>query len=56
MERRYDILEKSSSRDVDSYHKNVFLPKLEKLPKDAPASAPVSEVELDKSIEKLIAE
>ncbi|MDO8424080.1 MAG: DNA translocase FtsK 4TM domain-containing protein [bacterium] len=29
MERRYDILEKSSVRDISSYHKNVLLPSLE---------------------------
>lgn len=30
MERRYDILEKSGVRDVNSYHKNIFAPALEK--------------------------
>ncbi|MSR87723.1 MAG: DNA translocase FtsK [Candidatus Zambryskibacteria bacterium] len=30
MERRYDILEKASVRDVSSYHKNVFSPTLDK--------------------------
>ena len=30
MERRYDILEKSSVRDISSYHKNILLPALEK--------------------------
>lgn len=30
MERRYDILEKNSVRDIDSYHKNVLMPALEK--------------------------
>lgn len=34
----------------------VFRPERKEAPKGAPASAPVSEVELDKSIEKLIAE
>ena len=29
MERRYDILEKNSSRDIDSYHKNILQPSLE---------------------------
>lgn len=30
MARRYDVLEKSSARDIDSYHKSVFIPALEK--------------------------
>ena len=30
MERRYDILQAKSSRDIDSYHKNVFIPEFEK--------------------------
>lgn len=30
MERRYDVLEKSSVRDISSYHKNIFAPALEK--------------------------
>jgi S-DNA-T family DNA segregation ATPase FtsK/SpoIIIE len=30
MDRRYDILEKSSVRDIDSYHKNILLPELKK--------------------------
>jgi len=31
MDRRYDILEKASVRDIGSYHKNVFYPALEKI-------------------------
>jgi len=34
MDRRYDILEKSSVRDIASYHKNVLLPELEKIKGD----------------------
>jgi S-DNA-T family DNA segregation ATPase FtsK/SpoIIIE len=30
MDRRYDILEKASVRDIGSYHKNVYFPALEK--------------------------
>ncbi len=30
MDRRYDLLEKSSVRDIDSYHKNIMMPALEK--------------------------
>lgn len=30
MDRRYDILEKSSVRDIGSYHKNIFMPALDK--------------------------
>lgn len=35
MTRRYDILEKHSVRDIDSYHKNVLMPALEKARKDS---------------------
>ncbi|MDQ3089586.1 MAG: DNA translocase FtsK, partial [bacterium] len=31
MDRRYDVLEKNTVRDIDSYHKNILLPKLKKL-------------------------
>jgi S-DNA-T family DNA segregation ATPase FtsK/SpoIIIE len=34
MERRYDILEKNAVRDITSYHKNIFVPKEEKMKKD----------------------
>lgn len=30
MDRRYDILQAKSSRDIDSYHKNIFVPEFEK--------------------------
>lgn len=30
MERRYDIFERESVRDIDSYHKNIFLPARER--------------------------
>lgn len=30
MDRRYDILEKASVRDIGSYHKNIYFPALEK--------------------------
>jgi S-DNA-T family DNA segregation ATPase FtsK/SpoIIIE len=33
MARRYDVLEKNSSRDIDSYHKTVLTPALEKIKK-----------------------
>ncbi len=31
MDRRYDILEKNTVRDIDSYHKNILIPKLKKI-------------------------
>ncbi|MES3005870.1 MAG: DNA translocase FtsK 4TM domain-containing protein [Patescibacteria group bacterium] len=31
MDRRYDILEKNSVRDIDSYHKTILMPALEKV-------------------------
>jgi len=31
MSRRYDILEKNSSRDIDSYHKNILAPAVKKM-------------------------
>lgn len=34
MDRRYDLLEKCSVRDIDSYHKNVMMPALEKKKKE----------------------
>lgn len=36
MDRRYDLLEKSSVRDIASYHKNIFVPAAEKAKKDEP--------------------
>lgn len=33
MDRRYDLLEKSSVRDISSYHKNVLMPALEEIKK-----------------------
>ena len=30
MDRRYDLLEKSSVRDIGSYHKNIFVPAMDK--------------------------
>ncbi len=33
MSRRYDILEKNSARDIDSYHRNTLLPAIEKMRK-----------------------
>jgi len=38
MDRRYDILEKESVRDIDSYHKNILAPRLEKLQKSGKKS------------------
>ncbi len=37
MDRRYDILEAESVRDIESYHKNVLAPTLEKIAKDGPS-------------------
>lgn len=34
MERRYDILEKNKVRDIESYHKNILSPHLEKMKKE----------------------
>jgi len=34
MERRYDILEKNKVRDIESYHKNILSPALEKFKKN----------------------
>jgi S-DNA-T family DNA segregation ATPase FtsK/SpoIIIE len=31
MSRRYDILEKNSARDIDSYHRNILMPAIEKM-------------------------
>mgnify|MGYP003393356390 CR=1 FL=1 len=37
MERRYNVLEKASVRDIESYHKNILMPSLGKTPKDGEA-------------------
>ena len=51
MSRRYDILEKNSVRDVDSYHKTVLAPALEKQKKNKeevlPESMPYIVIVLD---------
>ncbi len=39
MDRRYDILEKSSVRDIDSYHKNILAPALKKAQESAGSSS-----------------
>ncbi|MBU6427055.1 DNA translocase FtsK [Patescibacteria group bacterium] len=41
MSRRYDILEQSAARDIDSYHRNIVMPAIEKL-RSAPAASPSS--------------
>ncbi len=38
MSRRYDVLEKNSSRDIDSYHKSVLAPALERYKADSSKS------------------
>jgi S-DNA-T family DNA segregation ATPase FtsK/SpoIIIE len=38
MDRRYDVLEKNKVRDIESYHKNVLSPYLEKYRKNPPAA------------------
>ena len=40
MARRYDTLEKNSSRDIDSYHKNILAPALEKFKKAEKGTEP----------------
>lgn len=37
MDRRYDILESESVRDIDSYHKNILAPTLQKIKKEVGA-------------------
>jgi S-DNA-T family DNA segregation ATPase FtsK/SpoIIIE len=39
MERRYELLEKESVRDIDSYHKNVLMPAIKKAGKDGTLEA-----------------
>ncbi|OGK14528.1 hypothetical protein A2862_01740 [Candidatus Roizmanbacteria bacterium RIFCSPHIGHO2_01_FULL_38_41] len=36
MDRRYDVLEKNKVRDIESYHKNILSPALEKFRKNQP--------------------
>lgn len=40
MDRRYDILEKNKVRDIESYHKNILSPALEKYRKDKTGEVP----------------
>lgn len=40
MDRRYDILEKNKVRDIESYHKNILSPALEKYKKNTEGEAP----------------
>ncbi|OHA92377.1 MAG: hypothetical protein A3J09_02830 [Candidatus Zambryskibacteria bacterium RIFCSPLOWO2_02_FULL_51_21] len=41
MDRRYDILEKSSARDINSYHKNILQPALDKKQKEGEGPDPM---------------
>jgi len=49
MDRRYDILEKASVRDIGSYHKNIFYPALEKSKEgeELPGAMPYTVVVID---------
>ncbi|MEK7213663.1 MAG: DNA translocase FtsK 4TM domain-containing protein [Patescibacteria group bacterium] len=51
MSRRYDVLEKNSARDIDSYHKNILSPAIEKYSKKQtrllPESMPYIVIVLD---------
>lgn len=49
MDRRYDILEKVSVRDISSYHKNIYYPALEKAKEgeELPGSMPYIVVVID---------
>ena len=40
MDRRYDTLEKNKVRDIESYHKNILFPALEKFKKNKDGEAP----------------
>ncbi|MEI6478720.1 MAG: DNA translocase FtsK 4TM domain-containing protein [bacterium] len=40
MDRRYDVLEKESVRDIDSYHKNIVLPALKNKKANSEGSVP----------------
>lgn len=47
MNRRYDILEQNSVRDVSSYHKNIFQPALLKNKEELPESMPYIIIVID---------
>lgn len=53
---RYILVKTVREQTLTMGRPRMGRPERKEVPKDAPASAPVSEVELDKSIEKLIAE
>lgn len=42
MSRRYDVLEKNAVRDIDSYHKNIYKPSVDKKNKDDTKEIPES--------------
>jgi len=44
MDRRYDLLEKNKVRDIESYHKNVLTPALEKIKKNPEAEKDAPEI------------
>ncbi|MDD5318363.1 MAG: DNA translocase FtsK 4TM domain-containing protein [Candidatus Pacebacteria bacterium] len=52
MDRRYDILEKNSVRDIDSYHKNILAPALKKL-EDAKGKSRESEDTAEEATETM---
>jgi len=51
MSRRYDILEQNSARDIDSYHKNILAPALEKWKNDG---SPTDDVKLPETMPYIV--
>jgi S-DNA-T family DNA segregation ATPase FtsK/SpoIIIE len=47
MDRRYDILEANKVRDIESYHKNILSPALERKAKDIPELMPYIVIVID---------
>ncbi|MFA6554714.1 MAG: DNA translocase FtsK 4TM domain-containing protein [Candidatus Paceibacterota bacterium] len=53
MSRRYDVLEQNAARDIDSYHKSVLGPALEKYKNAVASSSKLEDSELQASSSKL---
>ena len=51
MSRRYDVLEQHSARDIDSYHKNILAPALDKWKKDG---SPENDVKLPETMPYIV--
>lgn len=54
MDRRYDILESESVRDIESYHKNILAPELKKLEKTELTGDPATDPKLPETMPYIV--